>query len=584
MKITKIISLITLLGVMISCNDDFLERYPLASLSPETYFQSESELRTYTNAFYNILPEALDIYYSGAVAGDDESNTGLRDEFRGTRVVPASGGGWDWTTLRRINFFLENSHKCTDDRIRQRYDGLALFFRTWFYFEKIKRFGDVPWYDNVLDQNDEDGLYKARDSRELVFNHMLEDINYAIANLETGRNAQLITKWTALALKSRMCLFEGTFRKYHGIAGWEAILRECVSASDDLIANSGYTIYTSSKDRVYQEMFVSDDANPEMILARQYNNSIPLRHTANFYTLSNSYGRPGVNRSLINSYLKTDGSRFTDNPSYLTMQWYEEMQNRDPRLSQTVRAPGHKLVNGDKILLPVISAAITGYQWCKYITSDDVNVQCINDMPIIRYAEVLLNYAEAKAELGDITQPDIDKTIKLLRDRVGMPNLIVADANQNPDPYIAEQYPRVSGTNKGIILEIRRERRIELVREGFRYYDVIRWKEGQLFERKWYGMYFPGAGEYDLDHDGEIDLVIYEGDIPTPQVPGRQYLKLGEELIFEPVGNSVSGGQIITNSTILKQWNEDKDYLYPIPTQDRDLNSKLTQNPNWPLL
>jgi hypothetical protein len=205
-------------------------------------------------------------------------------------------------------------------------------------------------------------------------------------------------------------------------------------------------------------------------------------------------------------------------------------------------------------------------------------------MPIFRYAEILLNFAEAKAELGEITQADIDKTIKLLRDRVGMPNLIVVDANQNPDPYIEEQYPRVTGDNKGIILEIRRERRIELVREGFRYYDVIRWKEGQLFERKWYGMYFPGAGEYDLDHDGEIDLVIYEGDIPTPQVPGRQYLKLGEELIFEPVGNSVSGGQIITNSTILKQWNEDKDYLYPIPTQDRDLNSKLTQNPNWPLL
>ena len=580
MNIAKMICIIALLGVVTSCNDNFLERYPLASLSPETYFQSEAELRTYTNAFYNVLPDNLDIFHNGPVAGDDESNTSLRNEFRGTRTVPASGGGWTWTELRRINFFLENSHKCTDERVRARYDGLARFFRAWFYFDKIKQFGDVPWYDYVLAQDDE-GLTKARDSRVVVFNHMLEDINYAIDNLETTRHTQLITKWTALALKSRMCLFEGTFRKYHGIAGWEAILRECVDASDNLITNSGYRVYTSSKDRVYQEMFVSDDANSEMILARQYNNSIPLRHSTNFYTLSNSYGRPGVNRSLINSYLKTDGSRFTDNPNYLTMQWYEEMQDRDPRLTQTVRGPGHKIMNESNVSLPVISAAITGYQWSKYITSSDVNVNNINDMPIIRYAEILLNYAEAKAELGEITQTDIDKTIKLLRDRVQMPNLIVADANQNPDPYIADQYPRVSGTNKGIILEIRRERRIELVREGFRYDDVIRWKEGQLFARVWNGMYFPGPGEYDLDHDGVIDLVIYEGAMPDPVVSGRQYAKLGEELIFE---KGVNGGQIITNATILKNWNEDKDYVYPIPTQDRELNPNLTQNPGWPLL
>ena len=579
MKIANIICIVALLGIVTSCNDAFLERYPLASLSPETYFNSEAELRTYTNAFYAQLPEALDVFYNGPVAGDDESNTGLRDEIKGTRVVPASGGGWTWTELRRINFFLENSHRCTDEAIRAKYDGLARFFRTWFYFEKIKRFGDVPWYDYVLAQNDA-GLTKARDPRDVVFNHMLEDINYAINNLETGRHAQLVTKWTALALKSRICLFEGTFRKYHGMAGWETILRECVDASNNLITNSGYNIYTSSKERVYREMFIANDANSEMILARQYNNTIPLRHGTNFYTLSVSYGRPGVNRSLINSYLKTDGSRFTDNPGYLTMQWYEEMQDRDPRLSQTVRAPGHIRMNDNKISLPDFAASITGYQWAKYVTSAaDDNSTNTNDMPIFRYAEILLNYVEAKAELGEIVQADIDKTIKLLRDRVGMPNLIMADANQNPDPYIADQYPRVSGPNSGVILEIRRERRIELIREGFRYYDIIRWKEGQLLGRVWNGMYFPGTGEYDLDHDGIIDLVIYEGDRP-PAVSGRQYQKLGEELIFE---NGANGGQIITNPTLLKIWNENKDYLYPIPTEDRELNTNLTQNPGWPL-
>ena len=572
-KIVKTINCIfAVLGIFISCNDDFLERYPLDSLSPETFFQTESELKSYTYAFYAILSSYEDIYWT-YTNGDDVSNmTYTPSEIRGIRTVPASGGGWDWTNLRRINFFLENSHKCTNVSVRERYDGVARFFRAWFYFDKIKRFGDVPWYDYVLATDDE-GLTKARDSRTVVFDHMLEDINYAIDHLETGRQAQTVTKWTALALKSRMCLFEGTFRKYHGLDGWENILRECVDASDNLITNSGYRVYTSTKEKVYQEMFAQEDANSEMILSRQFSRSIPLYHDANARFLTSVWGGMSFTRSLINSYLKTDGSRFTDNPDFNTTQWYEEMQDRDPRLSQTVRAPGH--IHMGAVSLPDMTI-VTGYMNVKYITGNFTDY-CYNDLPIFRYAEVLLNYAEAKAELGEIVQADIDKTIKLLRDRVEIPNLMVADANQNPDPYIAAQYPRVLGPNKGVILEIRRERRIELVLEGFRYYDVIRWKEGQLFEKVWYGMYFPGPGEYDMDHDGVVDFVIYEGEMPTV-VPGRQYKTLNDMDLEN--GRS---GQIICLPGISKKWDEGKDYLYPIPTQDRQLNPNLTQNPGWPL-
>lgn len=577
MKTVKIIYIFSLLGILISCNDSFLERYPIAELSPETYFQSEAELRTYTNAFYNALPAALNIFYDAPFYGDDDARTTVHDEIRGVRVVPTSGGGWTWEELRRINFFLENSHKCPDEKVRAKYDALARFFRVWFYFEKVKRFGDVPWYDKVLEQDDE-GLQKPRDSRKVVFQHMLEDIDYAIANLETARSAQLITKWTALALKSRMCLFEGTFRKYHEMGDWEPILRECVSASDELMSSSGYTIYTSTKDKAYHELFLPDEPiAQEMILARQYSAAIPFVHSVNFYTLSVSYGRPGVLRHVINSYLNADGSRFTDNPDYKTMQFYEETQNRDPRLSQTIRVPGYKRIGEEKTSVPDLAACITGYQYIKYVQSPDYdNGNCVNDMPIFRYAEVLLNFAEAKAELGEITQSDIDRSIKLIRDRVEMPNLSLSDANQKPDPYIADQYPRVSGANKGVILEIRRERRIELIREGFRWTDLLRWKEGKSLERVFNGMYFPGVGEYDLDRDGTIDLILYDGEKPSA-ITGVQYQKIGE-LVLE---NGVNGGQIITNPTVQKVWTEDKDYFYPIPTQERELNRNLTQNPGW---
>ncbi len=577
MKTVKLIYATILLTILSACNDDFLERYPIAELSPETYFQSEAELKAYTNAFYNALPAALNIFYDAPLYGDDDARTTVHDEIRGTRVVPTTGGGWVWTELRRINFFLENSHKCPDEAVRSQYDAIARFFRVWFYFDKLERFGDVPWYDQVLEQDDED-LFKARDSREFVFQKMLEDIDYAIAHLATNRSAQLITRWTALALKSRMCLFEGTYRKYHNLGEWESILQECASASDQLMSASGYTIYKSTPDKAYHELFIPDVAiESEMILARQYSASIPFVHSVNFYTLSVSYGRPGVLRSLINSYLNADGTRFTDNPNHKTMQFYEETQNRDPRLSQTIRVPGYKRIGDEKTSVPDLAACITGYQYIKYVQAPQYdNGNCVNDIPIFRYAEVLLNYAEAKAELGTITQADIDRSIKLLRDRVAMPSLILTDANSNPDPYIADQYPQVSGTNKGIILEIRRERRIELIREGFRWSDILRWKEGQLLERVFNGMYFPGLGEYDLDHDGTIDLILYEGTKPS-SISGVQYQKIGE-LVLE---NGAQGGQIITNPTVQKIWDEEKDYLYPIPTQERELNPNLKQNPGW---
>lgn len=196
---------------LVSC-EEWLDKYPLAQMSPETFFSNENELQAFSNKFYTAFPSdgLYNEYWDNIIHND------LPQEMRGGRTIPASGGGWTWTNLRDINTLLEYSGNCKDTDVRNRYDALARFFRVYFYFEKIKRFGDVPWYSKPIGSADPE-LKRPRDSREYVMQRMIEDIDFAILYLPTKHDLYRITKWTALALKSRFCLFEGTFRKYHGI-------------------------------------------------------------------------------------------------------------------------------------------------------------------------------------------------------------------------------------------------------------------------------------------------------------------------------------------------------------------------------
>ena len=584
-----IIVLPALLVMLASCND-FLDRKPLSQLSPSNAFNSEGELQLYVNSFYDaILPIATDIYGETA---DNIVTTTLSNVQTGNLPVPTSGGGWSWGPLRNINFFLQNyTQGHLADNVTAPYVGAARFFRAYFYFKMVQTFGDVPWYSTAIDANDSTLLSKPRDSRMLVIDSVLADLDYAIANLPTTPSVSQVTKWTALALKSRVCLYEGTWRKYHAndpfgkdsygkpLTGADDLLQQCVAASDSLISSGKYKIYTSTPDHAYQDLF--DAQTPiasEMILVRSFSAAEQVYHNLNYYTVSPSYGKPGLEKALVNSYLMKDGSRFTDQPGYQTMQFYDEIQNRDPRLSQTVRAPGYTRVGQTTKLAPDFGATVTGYQLIKFVSdpSQDINNRSVTPMPIFRYAEVLLNYAEAKAELGTLLQSDIDRSVKLLRDRVGMPDLDVAAANANPDPVLESAYPKVSGPEKGAILEIRRERRIELVMEGFRWDDLMRWAAGSYEVRQYYGEYFPGAGSYDLDGNGKPDVDIYTGTKPPTQ-QGVVYLKLGSDITLA----SGTLGDVIINGSIPKKFDSTRDYLSPIATQELLLNPKLTQNPGW---
>lgn len=586
-----ILILASAMVVLISCKKNFLDRQPLSQLSPSTSFSSSNDLQLYVNSFYSaVFPPEASIYSSPS---DNVAHPAPSSLIDGNRTVPLTGGGWDWGALRNINFFLQNygiGHLAPS--VTAPYVGIARFFRAYFYFNMLMQFGDLPWYSDPISPDDTAMLHKPRDSRTLIVDSILADLNYAIANCPTAPSVDQITKWTALALKSRVCLYEGTWREYHAndvfgkdingnpLTGWQDLLQQCVAASDSLMKSGEYSVYTSTPDKAYAELFNSPTpVTSSIILAETFNADLQVYQDVNYYTLAPSYGRPGLTGDLVNTYLMKDGSRFTDIPGHDTMQFYEEVQNRDPRLAQTIRTPGYTRIGGTQELPPDLGTTVTGFQPTKFVgpPSQDQSNRSLNPLPLFRYGEVLLNYAEAKAELGILTQTDLDKSVNLLLDRVGMPHLNMAYANANPDPYLEGEYPNVTGSNKGVILEIRRQRRIELVMEGFRWNDLMRWADGPDVAKEFYGAYFPGPGSYDLDGNGTVDVVIYTGTEPPVQ-QGVVYLKLGSDVSLR---NGVNGGDIVIAPNTPKVFHVNRDYLNPIPAQELLLNPNLKQNPGW---
>ncbi len=568
---------------------DALDTEPLSTVSPSAYFQTESDLQLFSNTFYNNLLDK-DPY--------DEQNDVLVQQtlsdpmYGGSyRTVPNSGGGWTWTNLRKMNTLLGYIDQCSDEDAVIEYTALTRFFRAYFYYEKVKRFGDVPWYETELGSDSEE-LYKARDTREYVMTKMLEDIDYAIENLGDNTNVFRADKWAALALKSQFCLFEGTYRKYHDISydehDYTYYLEQCAEASQELMEEGGFSLYsTGNPYSDYLTLFAEEDANTdEYIFAIDFDYSLAIYHNATGYTVLSTQGRPGLTRKFINTYLMADGTKFTDKENWQTMQFAEETADRDPRLSQSIRTPGYTRIGETETLNPDFSNTVTGYQPVKFVQDPDDsggNVDRVDrstcDLPVYRYAEVLLNYAEAKAELGTLTQGDLDISVNLIRARAGMPDLNMATANANPDWYLASSeygYSNVTGTNQGVILEIRRERGIELLMEGFRWEDLMRWAAGSCKDQPIVGMYFPGAGEYDLNGDGTADIVLYT-DANTSTSSAAAY-KIGTDILLS---EDTSGYVFYHKNADITAFNEIRDYLYPIPIEDRSLNPNLTQNPGW---
>lgn len=589
----KIIIILAAVLCLNAC--DLLNTPPQSELSPDTYFKTATDLQLFTNPLYNnLLPKSI---YN--VESDQFIKASPSNLVRGgtNRIVPASGGSWTWTDLRRINTCLDYIPlQCEDPKAAVEYTALCKFFRAYFYFEKVRKFGDVPWADHELGSNDP-VLQAPRDSREFIMTRMIEDIDAAIDGLPEsyGSLNYRATKWAALALKARFCLYEGTYRKYHGISydehDYKYYLQLAYEAADKLMTEGPFKLYSTGKPELdYAVLFARYDAvTSEVILSINFDYGTQLCHNATAVALMGSQGRNSMTKKFVDAYLMADGTRYTSQTDWDKKEFAEQVAGRDPRLAQTIRIPGHaRLVESAGAYsysdTPVgidPTVTLTGYQMVKFVMAsnnmaNDKFDKSYNDLPIFRLGEVYLNYAEAKAELGVLTQDDLDRSVNLLRDRVGMPHLSLTDANANPDAYLLSEefYPDLAGVdNSGIILEIRRERAVELAQEGFRYDDLMRWKHGELLAKPYRGAYFPGPGVYDIDNDGVNDYYFYEES--KGSLSATMTLQIGKDVFFD------ENGCVLPLHGLDFNFDPQRDYLYPIPINERTLNKNLTQNPGW---
>ncbi|WP_426328800.1 RagB/SusD family nutrient uptake outer membrane protein [Pedobacter sp. R-06] len=571
-----------------------LDQQPESTATKKAVFGTENGLKLYTNSFYG-----MDFLPKNSTSQDAMSDylavKSVPDFIRQGGFAANNSSGWTWRDLRNINYFIEN---CNDPAVsatvRNNYLGIARYFRAYFYMEKVKRFGDVPWINKPLDIDDP-ALNAGRNKRELVMDSVLADINFACANILATNDASrtTITKWVAYAYKSRICLFEGTYRKYHTELNLGATankwLEDAASAADEIIKKGGYSLNTAGGAGVsYRQVFTSNmPLINEVLQAAVADVNLGVLNEANWWWTSGTYGaKASFTRTFINTFLKLDGTPYTNDPGYSTMLFKEEVKNRDLRLKQTIRLGDYKRVSsGQQVPAPpVFSYTFTGYQPIKYTLDDtyfDAGALNTNAIPLFRYAEVLLNYAEAKAELGTLTDAEWTLTIGALRSRAG----ITGGLNIKPtfaDPYLTANY--FPGITDATLLEIRRERGIELSLEGLRYADLLRWKRGPLMEQEWNGFYVPALNTpMDLNEDGILDVAFYQGTRPTPGVAGVTYVDVSATIggaTNSQLLKNGSYGELTWMKEIPRKWNE-RNYYYPIPLSDLQRNPNLKQNPGW---
>ncbi|WP_297089349.1 RagB/SusD family nutrient uptake outer membrane protein [uncultured Draconibacterium sp.] len=554
---------------IVSCDEDYLERTPLDQISEPEFWKTASDLKLYSNWFYNKLPGWAGVGNGFSANPDNGTDVSLYttvpDGLNGNNTVPtaASGTIWSWDEVRRANYFLANVSKAEGDEASiNQYTGEGYFFRAYFYYELLNRYGALPIIDKYIDNTDTDYLYAARGPRNEVADFILADLDMAISLLKTKGDLSgepRVSKEVAQLFKARVALFEGTWEKYHagtefGVSGSDgsAYLQQAADASKAVIDGGAFSLHAD-----YGSIFNQTDlsGNKEVMLWRQYD----------YITYGRSYGndsqyfpnRSGYTRFAVRSYLCKDGLPVSVSPLYKGDEMLDSLEiNRDPRLAATVMVPGDIEIinsNGDTVFfsVPELSGngmCPTAYETQKYriLNVDEELNNVSKDLAKIsfRYAEALLIYAEAKAELGTVSQGDLDVSINKLRDRVGMPHLTMASITADPE------WPDYGYTLTDVLYEIRRERSVELLGEGFRSDDLRRWRAHNLFVGKrprgaFYEDILKNANNK-LTSDEEGYLDPYQGAIPTGY-----------------------------------GFNPSRDYLSALPSDELVLNENLTQNPGW---
>jgi hypothetical protein len=556
----------------VSCNEEFLERAPLDEISSIEFWKTANDLELYTNSFYNSLPSWARVGTGHGPMPDNNSDIGVYQDpnsrLMGNSTVPTTakskGSVWWWSNIRKANFFLANVDKAEGDEASiNQFKGEGYFFRAYFYFSQLTKYGDLPIYDTYFDATGTEELYAGIDSRAEVANFILDDLDSAITLLKkkSDLSTPRISMEVAQLFKARVALYEGTWEKYHagtdfGVAGSDgtSFLQEAADAAKAIIDGGAFSLHGD-----YQSLFNQTNlkSNSEVLLWRQYD----------FLSFGNTYGndmntgganRSAITRFMVRSYLCTDGDPISVSPLYqgdLTLA--DVVVDRDPRLDASMMKVGDPLVIAKDGTVTLFEApnlnnvsnnmCVTGYEYQKFKNPNidpATGAQSKNIAKIImRYAEVLLIYAEAQAELGSITQGDLDISINLLRDRVSMPHITLGAITTDSD------WPDYGHALTDVIYEIRRERAVEMLAEGLRFNDLMRWRAHKLIVGKrpagaFYSAVMASTGSAPVDGDGYIDPFVSE---------------ISAGYAFDP----------------------ERDYLSAIPSDELVLNENLTQNPGW---
>ncbi|WP_340110687.1 RagB/SusD family nutrient uptake outer membrane protein [Maribellus mangrovi] len=565
------------IGFMAFGCTDVLDKYPLDEITEDSYWKTSTDMELYLNQFYTKFRKltagwSLGVYESETNSDNMQPAT-PNSTLNGQRSVPASGGGWSWGDIRKINYFIENAENVTDglEADIKHYKGEGRFFRAMFYFSKVSSFGAVPWYDKVLNIESEE-LYAPRIPRDQIVDKIIEDLDVAIDLMKEKSEVpeHRLHRGIALLLKARVCLFEGTWEKYHegtefGVQGSDGTkyLQLAVAATEELMQGP-YGIYsTGDTENDYWKLFnrIDHSSTAEVMMWQECNPELGTGHGAQQYLNGMGGNQSGITKQLVDQYLCADGLPISLSPMYKgDSTLLQTVEGRDPRLTQSVWVPGQLQSDaGIYFQYPTIAESAaqnstTGYMVRKGSTTDASQQQSggTSDYAktagiVYRYAEALLIFAEAKAELGTLSQTDLDNSINLLRARAGMPALDLNVGFTDPN----WEFPNLSP----IINEIRRERRVELALEGFRLEDLRRWRAHDIFK----GKRLKGARFIQGVSFPEIENLL--GGV---LVDDDRYID--RDKVTMP-----NGYGFVVN----------RDYLSPIPTNELTLNPNLVQNPGW---
>lgn len=648
-----LISLLAIGGITFSsCNDDFMQEDPKNDMSTGTFFTKESDFPLYLNGLYEkyiigYMSEwgdgstyPLAVQSAPLIAWDKVSDNLVmsgnpNNRLDGTLKTPTSGEqtGWEWKKLRSVNYFLSNYQKVypsiggKDGEYKiAKYIAEAKFFKAMDYYEKLLFVGEVPWLVTDLNVSSEELYTAKRTPRVELADSILACLDYAVENAiatTEAKPAGRINQDMANFLKARFCLFEGSFREYHTELGLQGtsrkFLEECVKACEALMNSGRYELYMGDENSYWKIFTFKGTTVPhkEAILARTYDGDKLGHATQRYYETNTARGSIGATRNAIDEYLCEDGrpiyaggskGNYAKNElfkGYKGSEW-GELDNRDPRLKQTIAKPGERNITtykhstglyGNYIYYPGatytlsayqdLGSTVTGYRVIKHWMGDLAEREAITHGSqtaiVFRYAEVLLMHAEAKAMLGTITQDDLDRTINKLRERAGFdfakyPTAKLKITDSFKDPYLDDIYAeKLDYPVSPLLREIRRERRVEMFQEARRYEDLIRWKAGNLLTVPLRGMSMKDRWSI---YDGSR-----ENGLLNPATGMTEYaakVTKGTNIFVDDTDEEFiivypKSAYVINGSM---PW-DDKRYYFPIPLQELELNPNLVQNPGW---